>query len=85
MYGPIGGSVGIGPQMSDSPAKLGEPCRGTQTQDELARMEKELARLNELRDALEFAFLRSGQRNGKCAGRHSAADRAVMKQTRARR
>ena len=56
MYGPIGGSVGIGPQMNDSPAKLGEPCRSTQTQEQVARMEKELARLNELRDALEHAL-----------------------------
>ena len=42
-----------GPQKNDSPVKLGEPCRSTQTQEQLARMEKELARLNELRDALE--------------------------------
>ena len=56
MYGPIGGSVGIGPQMNDSPGKLCEPCRSTQTQEQVARMEKELARLNELRDALEHAL-----------------------------
>ena len=56
MYGPIGGSIGIGPQMNDSPVKLGEPCRSTQTQEQFARMGKELARLNELRDALEHAL-----------------------------
>lgn len=56
MYKPIGGSVGTGPQMSDSPAKLGEQCRGTQTQEQFARMERELARLDELRDALEHAL-----------------------------
>lgn len=53
MYGPMSGSMGIGPQKNDSPVKLGEPCRSTQTQEQMARMEKELARLNELRDALE--------------------------------
>ena len=46
MYGPMSGS-------NDSPVKLGEPCRSTQTQEQFARMEKELARLNELRDKLE--------------------------------
>ena len=50
MYGPMSGSMGIGPQKNDT---SGEPCRSTQTQEQLARMEKELARLNELRDALE--------------------------------
>jgi len=56
MYGPIGGSVGIGPQMNDSSVKLGEQCRGTQMKEALARMERELARLDELRDALEHAL-----------------------------
>ena len=56
MYGPIGGSMGIGPQMNDSPVKLGEQCRGTQTKDQFARLEKELARLDGLRDALEHAL-----------------------------
>ena len=50
MYGPMSGSMGIGPQKNDTP---GEPCRSTQTQEQMARMEKELARLTELRDALE--------------------------------
>lgn len=54
MYGPIGGSVGTGPQMSDSPA--GEQCRGTQTQEQFARMEKELARLDECVTQLEHAL-----------------------------
>ena len=53
MYGPMSGSMGIGPLKNDSPVKLDEPCRSTQTKEQLARMEKELARLNELRDALE--------------------------------
>ena len=53
MYGPMGGSMGIDPQKNDSPVELGGACRSTQTQEQLARMEKELARLNELRDALE--------------------------------
>ena len=53
MYGPMSGSMGIDPQKNDSPVKLGEPCRSKQTQEQFARMEKELARLNELRDALE--------------------------------
>ena len=56
MYGAIGGSVGIGPQMNDSPVKVCEPCRSTQTQEQFARMERELARLDELRDALEHAL-----------------------------
>ena len=56
MYGPMSGSMGIGPQMNDSPVKLNEPCRSTQTQEQFARMEKELTRLNELRDALEHAL-----------------------------
>ena len=49
----MSGSMGIGPQKNDTPVKLDEPCRSTQTKEQLARMEKELARLNELRDALE--------------------------------
>lgn len=53
MYEPMSGSMVLGPRVNDSPARLGEPCRSTQTKEQLARMEKELARLNELRDALE--------------------------------
>ena len=53
MYEPMGGSMGIGLQKNGSTVELGEPCRSTQTQEQMRRMEKELARLNELRDALE--------------------------------
>ncbi len=56
MYGPMSVSMGIGPQKNDPPVKLGEPCRSTQTQEQVARMEKELARLNALRDALEHGL-----------------------------
>ena len=56
MYGPMSGSMGIGTQNNDSPVKLDEPCRSTQTQEQLARMEKELGRLNELREKLEYAL-----------------------------
>ena len=56
MYGPMSGSMGIDPQKNDSPVGVGEPCRSTQTQGQLARMEKALARLNELRDAFELAL-----------------------------
>ena len=56
MYESMSGSMGIGPQMNDSPVKLGEQRRGTQTKDQFARLEKELARLDELRDALEHAL-----------------------------
>ena len=42
--------------MNDSSVKLGEQCRGTQMKEALARMERELARLDELRDALEHAL-----------------------------
>ena len=56
MYGPMSGSMGIGPQKNDSPVKLGEACRSTQTQEQFSRMEKELARLNELREKLEYAL-----------------------------
>jgi len=45
--------MGIDPKKNDSPVGLGEQCRSTQTQEQMARIEKELARLNELLDALE--------------------------------
>lgn len=58
MYGPMSGSMGIGFPMNELAAKPSEPCRSTtQTQEQLARMEKELGRLNELRDALEHALI----------------------------
>lgn len=71
MYGPMGGSLATGPQMNDSPVKLGEPCRSTQTQEQMARMEKELTRLNELRAALEhdLAPILRGEPN-ECANKN---------------
>lgn len=56
MYGPMGGSMGIGPQKNDAPVKLASACRSTQTQEQVARMETELARLNALREKLECAL-----------------------------
>lgn len=78
MYGPMSGSMGIGPQMNDSPAKLGEPCRSTQTQEQLARMEKELARLHELRDALEHALAPILRGEPNLAGITNAKERAPL-------
>lgn len=78
MYGLMSGSMGIGHQVNDSPAKLGESSSSTQTQEQLARMEKELARLNELRDALEHALAPILRGEPNQAGITNAKERAPL-------
>ncbi len=80
MYGPMSGSMGIEPQKNDSPVQLVEPCRSTQTQEQFARLGNELAKLNELRDALEHALapiLRGEPKPGPC-GIPDAKERAPL-------
>ena len=58
MYGPMSGSMGIGipQQQSCEREKALEPTRSTQTKEQMVRMEKELAKINELKDALEHVL-----------------------------